>query len=34
MAVEMPPSREEMPEERLESPPACETAQRIQSLAC
>ncbi len=34
MAVEMLPFRAEMPEKRVESPPACETAQRIQSLAC
>ncbi len=34
MAVEMPPFRAEMPEKRVESPPACKTAQRIQSLAC
>jgi hypothetical protein len=34
MAVEMLPFRAEMPEKRMESPPACETAQRIQSLAC
>ena len=30
----MPPLRAEMPEKREESPPACLTAQRIQSLAC
>jgi hypothetical protein len=34
MTVEMPPFRAEMPEKRVESPPACETAQRIQLLAC
>jgi hypothetical protein len=34
IAVEMPPLRAEMPEKREESPPACLTAQRIQSLAC
>jgi hypothetical protein len=34
MAVEMQPFREEMHEKRVESPPACKTAQRIQSLVC
>jgi hypothetical protein len=30
----MPPLGAEMPEKREESPPACMTTQRIQSLTC
>ena len=33
-ATEMPPLRADTPEKRTESPPACLTGQRIQSLAC
>ena len=34
IATEMPPFLAERTEKRAESPPACATAQRIQSLAC